>query len=504
MGKLKSFWNRLTIKKKLSIFSGSVLVAILVAIFFDAFLIRLFVIDVNNIMDDNSKAGEIVATIDSEKETFDQYINSKTDENRSELSKAAEATEKAIKAVPLDYINLGENRYAQLFSIRTSYGEYVKYRDKLLELRSEDENYISTLYTVYSMQGYIQSYGHKYVDLTLKESNGRYKELIPTVYAVPITAITLSILLFSVILEISRMMNKSITEPVLRLASASRKIAANDFYIDDVKYDSEDELGELVHAFNKMKYATGEYIDALEKRREVLEQLHSQEVEKLEVEKQLDAMNLELLKNQFNPHFLFNTLNVIGGMANLEGAETTEQMIKSLSFLFRYNLKNQEKEVLLSQELKVASDYMYLQKMRFGERVKYILDCSVEDDKVLVPTFTLQPLLENSIIHGISPKLEGGCVFVDVSKKDERLCIAVTDTGVGIDDETLNKIRESLEKRGGDSVGIGMGNIYRRLKAMYADATMVVESKKDEGTSVRISLPFKDPDIYDSKENDDV
>ena len=91
--------------------------------------------------------------------------------------------------------------------------------------------------------------------------------------------------------------------------------------------------------------------------------------------------------------FLFNTLNVIAGMANLEDAPTTEQMIEALSSLFRYNLKNQEKEALLFQELKIAGDYMYLQKMRFGSRVEYEVNCEVDEKTTVVPTFTFQPLL---------------------------------------------------------------------------------------------------------------
>ena len=292
-------------------------------------------------------------------------------------------------------------------------------------------------------------------------------------------------------------MNKSITEPVLKLANASRRIAANDFNVDDVAANNQDELGELIVAFNKMKYATGEYIGALEERRVALDKLHAKELETLEAEKQLDAMNLELLKNQINPHFLFNTLNVIGGMANLEGAATTEQMIAALSSLFRYNLKHQEKEVLLSQELKVASDYMYLQKMRFGERVKYIVDCKVNADNVMVPTFTLQPIIENCIIHGISPKVEGGVVAVEVSMQDGKLLITISDTGSGIDKELLEEIRGSLGDKQTSTMGIGMGNIYRRIKAMYTDADMRVHSILGKGTRVTIILPYRAGDsIY--------
>lgn len=116
---------------------------------------------------------------------------------------------------------------------------------------------------------------------------------------------------------------------------------------------NEDELGELVHAFNKMKYATGEYIMALEEKRKTLDLLHEEELEKLETEKRLEMIKLELLKSQINPHFLFNTLNVISGMARLEEAQTTEKMILALSSLFRYNLKTPEQFVLLAKELNV-------------------------------------------------------------------------------------------------------------------------------------------------------
>ena len=501
MRKIKSFWKKITIKNKIMLFTGSVFLTILIAIVFDAVLIRLFVIDVNDIMEDNSKGGEIVAVLDREKDCFNDFINNNSLENRTALTVSFTQTEKAINAIPLDYNRLGENRYAQLFSLKTCYDSYRSYRDEIIDGNLERHDYVSKLYAVYNMQDYLRNYAQRFVDLTLKDGNAKYRELIPTVFAVPLVAITMSILLFSIVLEISRMMNKAITEPVLKLANASRRIAANDFFIDDVKADNEDELGELVTAFNKMKYATGEYIEALEERREALDKLHAQEVETLEAEKQLDAMNLELLKNQINPHFLFNTLNVIGGMANLEGAGTTEQMIKALSSLFRYNLKNQAKEVLLSQELKVSEDYMYLQKMRFGDRVKYIVNCDVDADNVMVPTFTLQPIIENSIIHGISPKVEGGTVSVDVSKKDDQLFIAIKDTGKGMDAETLSKLHESLEGKENNTLGIGVGNIYRRIKAMYDGADMTIDSREGEGTTITIKIPYLAGDTNFTEEN---
>lgn len=104
------------------------------------------------------------------------------------------------------------------------------------------------------------------------------------------------------------------------------------------------------------------------------ELLHKEELERVEMEKQLEAARLEFLKSQINPHFLFNTLNMISCTAKLEKAGTTEKMIASLSSLFRYNLKMSEQVVFLEQELKIVDDYIYIQKMRFGGRIRYERD----------------------------------------------------------------------------------------------------------------------------------
>ena len=135
---------------------------------------------------------------------------------------------------------------------------------------------------------------------------------------------------------------------------------------------------------------------------------------------------------------------------------------------------------------------MYLQKMRFGERVKYEVECEVDADGVMVPTFTLQPLLENAIIHGISPKISGGEIKVVIHKEDDTLVMEIWDTGKGISPEELKTLRDSLYGKRNLGIGIGMGNIYRRLKSMYPDSDMKVVSVLGVGTKVTILLPFKE------------
>ena len=492
VNKFKSFWDNLKIKNKIAFFTGSFFMIVLFSILFDVWVVRLFMFDFNDIMTDNLKGGEIVSAIDKETDAFTQYVRSPSTESEASLDSAIKELRSTVNSMNLDYNRLQDNRFSQLQALKTCYGVYSKCRDEVLSEEITGKEYVEKLYSVYNMQKYLRSYANSYSDTTLKEGNDRYNEILPFIFIIPAVTIVFFVVMFLAVLEISKAMNKSFTEPVLKLADASREIAANNFYIDDIKADSKDELGELIVAFNKMKYATSEYIGALEEKRVALDSLHAKELETLEAEKQLDAMNLELLKNQINPHFLFNTLNVIGGMANLESAPTTEKMAVALSSIFRYNLKTQEKEVLLSRELKVSEDYMYLQKMRFGERVKYEVNCEVDADAVLVPTFTLQPLLENAIIHGISPKISGGEVKVNIYKIDDQLKIEVSDTGKGIGPEDLKGLRDSLYGKRNLGIGIGMGNIYRRLKTMYPTSDMEIDSKLSEGSKVTLTMPFKE------------
>ncbi len=471
--------------------------AIAAALLFDVWIVKLFVIDFNDIMEDNSRGGEIVTAISREVESFDEYIRNTGEVDDETWEKNVKATRDAIYAVPLDYQHLGDNRYAQLFALRSAYEVYCSFRNQVVTDFHAENIYVDKLYDVYSMQQYLSVYAQRFVDSTMLEGNADYRQLLPVVTRVPFIAAILSVVVFVAILQISNILNESVTKPVLKLANASRKIAANDFFVEDVEVDNKDELGDMVAAFNKMKYATGEYIKAMEEKREALDQLHVQELENLEIEKQLETMNLELLKSQINPHFLFNTLNVIAGTANLEGAATTEQMIEALSSLFRYNLKTQAKEALLSQELKISGDYMYLQKMRFGSRVEFDVKCEVDESRVIVPTFTFQPLLENAIIHGISPKVEGGKVSVWIRRSGDKLLIDVSDTGAGIKEDTLLNIRRQLQ--GGedtiidaDVVGIGLGNVNRRIRGMYEDASLEIDSEIGEGTSIKICIPFKE------------
>ena len=480
-------WQTFTIKNKILAFTGMVFLIISMSVLFNILIVKFSMVDFSDILSENYKCNNFVQAIETEIELFEDYVKDPDEENRRTLDEAIINTKKAVYELTFEYGELGEVRYAYTWEIRSSYEVYAKHRDALLNGPEDQENYIDRLYEVYDMQAYLQKYGNALMDETIAANSEIYQEKVPALVILPWIVISAAFVLLICMTWLSKAMNHAIVVPVMKLVETSKQIAANEFQIEDVEVENKDELGELVQAFNKMKYSTKEYIAAMEENRETLGRLHDEEVQRLEAERRLETMQLEALKNQINPHFLFNTLNVIGGMAMLENAETTNQMIKALSSLFRYNLQSVDTETSLMRELKIVHDYMYIQQMRFGDRISYEIECMVDEEQTKVPTLTFQPLVENAIIHGLAKKEEGGKVYIRIWEENAELKISVKDTGVGMNTEVLETVKERLNEEYGYS-NIGIGNVYRRVKLAYPNSSMDIASKEDKGTTIEITI----------------
>ena len=341
----------------------------------------------------NSRSLAFWSAMDAESSSFQYYAGTgrlKTGE-KYELSCAR--TRSALKSLPFDYEEIGGDRYGVTWSILNMYENYAAARDAFLEMEEGAPDYLDRLYTIYRVQGYLATHAGRLEQMTVQSGNERYEMQRPLFIIVPAVSILWGAAALLMVRWLNRSVQKNIVRPMVELAEDSRRIGENDFTGPDTCAEGSDEIASLVRAFCTMKASTRGYIEAL--------------TEKHRMEKQLDEVRLQMLKNQINPHFLFNTLNMIASTAQIEDADTTEKMIHALSRLFRYNLKSTDSVMPLERELKVVQDYMYLQQMRFGQRIRYDTDCKPDTMEVLVPSFALQPLVENAIIHGISPKGQG-------------------------------------------------------------------------------------------------
>lgn len=486
---IKNLWLSVSLKKKLWLFAGTVSLILALSVVFNIELMDYSLKGFNGILDDNSRCNEFMEAMEQEVSAFEDYIRYRSAEYEGVYRAACERTRQSIMRLPYDYTAIGPVRYARTWSVKNGYEAYSGFREELLSMEPEGDAFIDRLYEVYKMQDYLVSYGSRLMRVTLREGNKSYQKNVPVFHWIPYAILGVSVLLLAAVLFLTRVLSSAMVTPLLRLAHCSRRIEANDFEGGDFSVENKDEMGELVLAFNKMKRAMEIHINTLREKNEMAERLHKEELERIKMEKRLEAARLELLRNQINPHFLFNTLSMIACTAKLEGAETSEKMISSLSKLFRYNLKTSEPVVSLEKELEVVRDYIYIQQMRFGERIQYHLDLELNPGEVKVPAFTMQPLVENSIIHGLSKKEEGGKILIKVRREEKNVVISVADTGIGMNEEQLRELKAALTGSRTAKVGIGLGNICKRIAGMYENGDFRISSKEGKGTVVQLIVP---------------
>jgi len=407
-GRLLPYWYKLSLKRKLYALMIGVTLFMAAAIIVNIKLSYMFVNDVRHLMDDNLSSYKFGEAFSNEVNAFTNLIRDWTPENEERFQSASEETNEYLIAMPQRYDQVGEQRFAVIWNIKNGYGEYQKQRDRTIELRRSGQSYISDLYKSYRMQEYLKTYASRLTKEVFDESNDYYSQRVLLLRKMPYILMTISFLSLGVLYFMIKKMITSLIRIVHQLVEVSSGIKKNDLTVPDVIWPGVDEIGQLASAFNKMKHAMQRYVHTLEEKQMIEDQLHEQELERANLEQRFSFAQLQLLKSQLNPHFLFNTLNMITLMAQLEEAPVSEEMLVAMSNLLRYSLRTTEPFAPLNQELKIVEDYMYIQKKRFGERVSWDIDCNIKTDQIEVPVFLLQPLVENAVIHGISRKENGG------------------------------------------------------------------------------------------------
>jgi two-component system, LytTR family, sensor kinase len=208
-----------------------------------------------------------------------------------------------------------------------------------------------------------------------------------------------------------------------------------------------------------------------------------------EQERLLLHARMEALQNQINPHFLFNTLNSISSLVRFD-PDMARDVIFKLATILRRLLNTSEAFAPLREEFEFIDNYLDIEVVRFGrDKLHVVKDLDPASLDVVVPSMLLQPLVENSIKHGLSPKVEGGSIYLRSRVSDSRLVIEVEDDGVGMGKAQLE------ESSSWSGMGIGMANISERLQVLYGDtARMTIDSHEGKGTLIRIRLPLVEAD----------
>ncbi len=221
-------------------------------------------------------------------------------------------------------------------------------------------------------------------------------------------------------------------------------------------------------------------------------ELMAQRQVQLETERLLSQAEFKALQSQINPHFLFNTLGAISQLAIVDGSERTADAIFSLSALLRRSLNTRDTSPQLGDELSGIDEYLNIKRLLYRDRIRYVRDVDPACLSLRVPLFTLQPIVENALLHGLEPKPEGGTLTISIRQEEGFVVVRIADDGCGCDEQTARRIREEGGESGrSDLTGIGMRNVIGRLSSRFGSAfSWSFESEQGKGTCVALRLPM--------------
>lgn len=239
-----------------------------------------------------------------------------------------------------------------------------------------------------------------------------------------------------------------------------------------------DEIGKVASSLDHM----------LDENQRMIEEIKDSKIRLYETELAQQKMEILAYRNQINPHFLYNTLSCMRDMALIKDEDSIAEMAMALSDIFRYAVKGSN-IVTVGDEVSYIEKYARIIEYRFMGKI--MIETNVEEEVLDKPIirFFLQPLVENSVFHGLEGKMDDGFVEVNIESVDDRLELTVIDNGCGMDEEALEMIRNKI-KNPSESKGIGISNIVQRLRLFYGDDySMDLDSSMDKGTVIHISVP---------------
>ena len=393
--------------------------------------------------------------------------------------------------------NVSDEQWVLYGAVQTTYRTYTGLLEELEQDLTEGRDADgSQLYysRVSPCGGYLSQYTLQLLETSILDAQSSYTELSALNERINLLQ-TVVVGICVALGCITGMMVMRLLTPVQQMIVASRAIGRSEFDTPDIPIPKQPEIGQLAESFNRMKHSMAQQVSTLQEKNEIERELHRQKTQALELQNRMERSRLQQLRSQIDPHFLFNTLNVIQQTAATEKGYRTQALIMALSHLLRYSLMSNDEQVPLSREVRIVDEYYSIYHVRFGERVQmeWRISDSLDMTETMVPSFILQPIVENAFKHGICPKEEGGIVRIRIVPLREKglLCIRILDNGMGIQPAQLQELRAALAQRGSErSEHIGIYNVAARLHLLDARCRLVVRSRPGQGTAVVLYLPL--------------
>jgi two-component system sensor histidine kinase YesM len=290
--------------------------------------------------------------------------------------------------------------------------------------------------------------------------------------------IIICIICLLIVLGIIRLIFAGLTRNVNQLLLGLDRVADGDL-TTKIAIDSSDEIGYIAQNVDEM----------VRKIAELLNRITYEKKAKQEARYQMLEFRYSALQEQINPHFMFNVLESINGIAKLNGDKQVSDLVCKLAKLLRGNISRTEKYITLKEELESVANYLSLYKEMYLDKlvINYKVDGRLNDYQV--PTFILQPIIENAIVHGVEPKMDTGVITIAAFLRGDNLVLTVTDDGMGIPEDKLNRL-QSGDEPAGSRKRVGLANVRERIKLLYGpNYSLEIASEYGKFTSVEIVLP---------------
>ncbi|WP_026669481.1 sensor histidine kinase [Butyrivibrio sp. AE3006] len=488
---MNRFFNLPLQKKIVGIYMGANILIFIVNIFL-IFGINIMAQEMEMVYHDNRQLNALSEAIADVQDSMTGYLSSKTTDSLENYYNSAQKFQNLSEAIGVQVTDesfsrmrrnikyMSENYLSEVsLTIEAKRGRNVeKYRNHY-EKSTELYDYINAYISSLNIEQFVSNSEH-YTELA---SAFRTFELV----SVAVLTLVMIGNIISIIIIVGMLIR-----PLKDLADSADEVATGNFDTDLPEPLYHDEIGIVIGAFNKMVVSIKEYIVRL---RESMEKERDLQEKELMMETHLKDAQLKYLQAQINPHFLFNTLNAGAQLAMMEGADKTYEYVQTVADFFRYNVKNQETEVTIKEEVTLVDNYIQILNVRFSGDIKYEKQVDKRLLKTAMPSMTLQPIVENAVNHGIREMGDKGVIKLKVYREDSNVCISIGDNGKGISQEDIDKIlggsfahkEEQYEHN-----GIGMDNVISRLR-LFSERPDVVDIKSEgpgKGCEVIIRLPL--------------
>lgn len=354
-------------------------------------------------------------------------------------------------------------------------GTLEKYSTRLLTQLNRGDSLVKqneTLDQIRSVSSLMYDQFSEYIYMQLNELDrldAQIQNQATLILAINVTALLLILLLLSIN---QYRLERSINEPIEALVENIQRLGEGDFAAH-VKWTDKNEITVISDSFNGM-----------------VDRLHRLMEQVLEDTRMREQLELRLMQEQINPHFLYNTLEIIIWLAESGDQKKQVEIVKSLSRFFRTVLSGGRARITVREELECIQSYLYIQQTRYIDIMRYTIEAEADAMDCTIQKLSLQPLVENALYHGIERKRGGGTIRIYARRDGQNLILTVSDTGCGMSEDELLSLREAIDSNVPTGKGFGLSNLQKRIHLSYGlQYGIEIASRLGEGTEVTIKIP---------------